>query len=149
MAYTVLPKENPARNNKHTQTVLPRREDGELIGPDLNWSIDWHPITRAWWDEWRRSELALILEPSDWQFLQDTAYIHHRSYNDTRASIAQVTAAMAEIRQRVAKFGATFEDRIKLRIRFAEATTAEAKAAAGPQVDKKIDYRALVESDDS
>jgi hypothetical protein len=149
MAYTVLPKENPARNNKHQSTVLERRTDDELIGPDLHWSIDWHPITKEWWDEWRRSEIAVILEPSDWKFLQDTALIHHRSYNDTRTSIAQVTAAMAEIRQRVAKFGATLEDRLKLRIKFAETTTAENKAAAGPAVDKKINYRALVQSDDS
>lgn len=149
MAYTVLPKENPQRNNKHTVTILDRRDDDELIGPDLHWSIDWHPKTREWWDTWRRTEIALLLEASDWEFLQDTALLHHRVYND-RSSIAQVTAAMAEIRQRVAKFGATFEDRLKLRIKFAETTTAEAKAANGPQVEKKVSYKALMEeSDDS
>lgn len=149
MAYTVLPKENPARNNKHTVTILDRRDDDELIGPDLHWSVDWHPKTREWWDTWRRTEIATLLEDSDWEFLQDTAFLHHRVYND-RSSIAQVTAAMAEIRQRVAKFGATFEDRLKLRIKFADTQVAENKAGNLPVGVKKVDYEALMEaSDDS
>lgn len=138
MAYTVLPKENPARRNKHDTTVLERREDTDLIGPDLHWTIDWHPKTREWWDMWRRSELAPAMEPSDWEFLSDTALLHHDVWNG-RISVAQKTNALAEIRQRVAKFGATLEDRIKLRIKFADANIKEDKAK--PIVNDKKDYR--------
>lgn len=128
MAFSqVTPKLNPARNNKHTELTLDRREK-TLIGPDLSWTIDWHPQTKAWWDTWRMSELAPMLEPSDWDFLQDTALIHHDVWNNTRMSVAQKTNALAEIRQRVGKFGATYEDRLKLRIRFADASLKEDKA---------------------
>lgn len=147
MAYTVLPKENPARNNKHTNTVLERRDDDELIGPELHWTIDWHPRTREWWDTWRRHEIAPFLEPTDWDFLQDTALMHHEIWNTPRMSFAQKTNGLAEIRQRVSKFGATFEDRLKLRIKFADAQTAENRAAAGPPVNKPVNYKALLEGD--
>jgi hypothetical protein len=148
MAYSqVIPKENPARQNKQVTTVLARRNDGELIGPELHWTVDWHPKTRDWWDSWRRHELAPVMEESDWEFLQDTAFLHHRAYTD-RTSIAQVTAAMAEIRQRVSKFGATFEDRLKLRIKFADTQIAEDKAANGPQVAKRVNYAALMDAEE-
>jgi hypothetical protein len=132
MAYTVLPKENPQRRNKHTELTLDRR-DGTLIGPELSWTIDWHPQTREWWDTWRRSEIAPMLENSDWDFLQDTALIHHDIWNNQRMSVAQKTNALAEIRQRVAKFGATYEDRLKLRIKFADASIKEDQA--NPLID--------------
>jgi hypothetical protein len=148
MAFTTLPKENPQRNNKHVVTILDRREDNELVGPDLHWSLDWHPKTREWWDTWRRTEIAVMLEPSDWEFLEDTALLHHETWNNKRASIAQKTAALAEIRQRVAKFGATFEDRLKLRIKFADVTIREDKAKAGPQVDKKVNYAELMQEEE-
>jgi hypothetical protein len=128
MARSIIPKENPARRNKHDSFVLERREDDDLLGPSLSWTIDWHPETKEWWEEIQRSELALILEPSDWRFLQDTALMHHHVWNNPRVSIAQMTAAMAEIRQRVAKYGATLEDRLKLRMKFADATTKEVEA---------------------
>lgn len=148
MARTVLPKENPARRNKHESFVLERRTDDNLMGPDLSWTIDWHPETKTWWEEIRRSELALILEPSDWRFLQDTALLHHDVWNTPKMSLAMKTNAMAEIRQRMSKFGATIEDRLKLRMKFADATTKEVKA----QVEAaKTNYRALLgaEDDDS
>lgn len=129
MAYSqVTPKANPARNNKHTELTLYRREDEALIGPELSWTIDWHPQTKEWWDTWRRSEIAPMLEPSDWDFLQDTALIHHDVWNAPKMSVAQKTNALAEIRQRVGKFGATYEDRLKLRIKFADASMKEDKA---------------------
>lgn len=151
MARTVVPKENPARRNKHDSFVLERRTDDELIGPDLSWTLDWHPETKKWWDEIRTSEMAFILEPSDWRFLQDTALMHHHIWNSKKMSIAQMTAAMAEIRQRVAKYGATLEDRLKLRIRFADAETKELKNER-EHYKTNQDYRALLEdegSDDS
>lgn len=148
MARTVIPKENPARRNKHQELTLDRRADDNLIGPDLTWTVDWHPATKEWWDDWRRSEIAPMLEKSDWNFLQDTAVLHHEVYNNKRASIAQKTAALGEIRQRVSKFGATYEDRLKLRIKFADASIKEDKA--NPVIEKRVDYKSLVEeSDDS
>lgn len=139
MVGRVIPKANPARNNKHVTLKLDRRDDDILIGPDLSWTIDWHPQTKAWWDTWRRSEMAPMMEPSDWDFLQDTALIHHDIWQNPKMSIAMKTNALAEIRQRVAKFGATYEDRLKLRITFADASIREDKA--NPIVSKRVDYK--------
>lgn len=122
----VLPKENPQRRNKHTELVLDRR-DGELIGPELSWTIDWHHKTRDWWDTWRRSDIAPMLEETDWEELENTALLHHNIWSN-KVSVAQMAAALAEIRQRVAKYGATYEDRLKLRITFADASIREDKA---------------------
>lgn len=127
MARTVIPKEDPARRNKHTELILDRR-DGSLIGPDLSWTIDWNHKTREWWDAWRRSAIAPMLEETDWEELENTALIHHNIWNNPKLSVAQMAAALAEIRQRVAKYGATYEDRLKLRIKFADASIREDQA---------------------
>ncbi len=124
----VIPKEDPARRNKHTELVLDRR-DGTLIGPELSWTIDWNHKTREWWDSWRRSAIAPMLEETDWEELENTALIHHNIWNNNgKLSVAQMAAALAEIRQRVAKYGATYEDRLKLRIKFADASIKEDQA---------------------
>lgn len=150
MAFTVLPKENPARRNKHDSIQIERRVDGEMIGPDLSWTIDWHPKTREWWDAWRRSPQAILFEETDWEELQSSALIHHAIWNNPKSSVAQISAGLAELRQRVAKFGATIEDRLKLRMKFAETTTAEARANQGPQIENRKSYKALLgETDDS
>ena len=93
--------------------------------------------------------MAPLLERTDWDFLEDTALLHHGVWNGGRVSIAQQTNALAEIRQRVAKFGATLEDRLKLRIKFADTQIVEGKVAKGPQVENKIDYKTLLEADDA
>lgn len=70
----------------------------------------WHPITRKWWDSWRESPQAqrMLTEP-DWLFLLDTALMHHQMWSNGRWDFA------AEVRLRVAKFGATPEDRARLK----------------------------------
>jgi hypothetical protein len=143
MAYTVLPKENPARRNKHDSITLERRTDDVLIGPDLSWTIDWHPKTRAWWDAWRRSPQALMFEETDWEELESAALIHHHIWNNPKISVAQLSAGLAELRQRVAKFGATYEDRLKLRMKFADASIKEDKA--NPIIEKRVNYKEMME----
>lgn len=77
--------------------------------------VEWHPRTVDWWDVWRRSELAKDFTESDWSFLIDTALMHHAMWSKGQWTLA------AEVRLRVAKFGATPEDRARLRITFADA----------------------------
>jgi hypothetical protein len=136
MARTVIPKEDPQRRNKHTELVLDRR-DGSLIGPELSWTIDWNHKTREWWDAWRRSAIAPMLEETDWEELENTALIHHNIWGNPKLSVAQMAAALAEIRQRVAKYGATYEDRLKLRIKFADASIKEDQANPLQQIKKQ------------
>lgn len=145
MAFTVLPKENPARNNKHTEITLPRRTDSDLIGPELSWTIDWNHKTREWWDTWRRSNQAIMFEATDWEELESAALLHHNIWNNSKISVAQLSAGLAELRQRVAKYGATYEDRLKLRMKFADATIKEASMASEA---KKVNYRKMFEGEE-
>ena len=67
---------------------------------------------------WRESPLSAEYTETDWSFLLDTAYMHALYWKgDHRVA--------AELRLRVAKFGATPEDRARLRIQFAVADTLE------------------------
>ncbi|MER7174209.1 hypothetical protein [Streptomyces mesophilus] len=103
------------------QTVL-RFEQAEP--PDLPWwpgeEGDWPERTRDWWQMWRASPQAEHFSSTDWDFLLDTALIHARLWSGE-------ASAAAELRLRVAKFGATPEDRSRLRMQFAQADEADAQ----------------------
>ncbi|MCS5487384.1 hypothetical protein NY588_09620 [Curtobacterium flaccumfaciens pv. beticola] len=71
---------------------------------------------------WATSPLSLDFTATDWSELRDTALIHARYWN------GDIKLA-AELRLRTAKFGATPEDRARLRITFAQADEAETKTA--------------------
>lgn len=74
----------------------------------------WPTVTRRWWKMWGESPLSAEYTETDWSFLLDTAYMHALYWKgDFRVA--------SELRLRVAKFGATPEDRARLRIQFAVA----------------------------
>lgn len=80
----------------------------------------WPPRTREWWQMWADSPLSAEFTATDWSELLDTAVLHARYWR------GDVKLA-AELRLRVAKFGATPEDRARLRIQFAQADDADDK----------------------
>lgn len=62
----------------------------------------WHPVTVRWWENFRRSpQAALMVTDVDWDFLLDTALIHHNMWKNGRWEFAN------EVRMRTAQFGAT------------------------------------------
>lgn len=96
--------------------------DDETRGPELPEGVlgvntktgelvQWHPMTLAWWDEWRRSPQAQNFTGTDWSFLIDTALMHHSFWEKGQWTLG------AEVRLRAAKFGATPEDRARLKIK--------------------------------
>ena len=86
--------------------------------PNLPDDVDWPEQTRAWWDMWAESPLSEHFMSTDWSFLLDTARLHAEFWQgDAKAA--------PELRLRVAKFGATPEDRARLRIQFAEANAGD------------------------
>ena len=87
--------------------------DGQLV------EFVWPARTREWWAMWGDSPLSAEFTSTDWSELLDTALLHARFWN------GQLSLA-SELRLRVAKFGATPEDRARLRITFAQADAAEA-----------------------
>jgi hypothetical protein len=89
--------------------VLAVEPDGETHGPELSESFEWPPATLTWWNTWRNSAQAQTFTDTDWSFLLDTAVLHAEFWLGNRA-------LAAELRLRAAKFGATPEDRARLRL---------------------------------
>lgn len=103
---------------------------------------DWHPQTMAWWEMWGESPLSAEFTANDWSELLDAARIHSGFWSgDMKLA--------AELRLRVAKFGATPEDRARLRITFAQADEAEDKrrTPAGSAKDRRGGLKALPDAD--
>lgn len=89
------------------QTVV--SDDDVIRGPALPAGMDWPDETQRWWSTWRTSPQAQSWTATDWDFLLDTALLHAQLWTG-HMSVA------AELRLRVAKFGATPEDRARLRL---------------------------------
>jgi hypothetical protein len=100
------------RNITPPPTVLPAVAD-DVYGPDLPAGYDWPTQTKRWWDTWRTCPQAMTLTDTDWDFLLDTALLHAELWSGN----GQVAS---ELRLRVAKFGATPEDRMRLRLQIGE-----------------------------
>lgn len=104
------PSDNAARQREMTHL----EPDGQQRGPDLPDDVlaegeQWHPATVRWWDTWRLSPQAQQFTDTDWRFLLDTALMHHTMWSKGRWEYA------GELRLRSAKFGATPEDRMRLK----------------------------------
>ncbi|KDN83463.1 hypothetical protein KCH_49450 [Kitasatospora cheerisanensis KCTC 2395] len=118
-----------ARRNKdlQPQTILrfERAEAPELPDFRINAGEDglvefvWPERTCEWWETWKASPQAEHFSSTDWEFLLDTALIHAKVWSGD-------ASAAPELRLRVAKFGATMEDRARLRMQFAQADQADA-----------------------
>lgn len=120
------PKPEHMRSKKSSQPVAlktieveaarqPALPDDLIIDGEFR---DWPEPTLRWWKTWGESPLTDSFTATDWDFMLDTALIHARFWlGDARQA--------AELRQRMAKVGATPEDRARLRIQFASADESE------------------------
>lgn len=95
-------------------------EDDEVRGPDLPGGIEWPLPTLAWWETWRRAPQTQAFAQTDWDFLVDTALLHARFWKGDEK-------VAGELRLRVAKFGATVEDRARLRMQIGDPKAERAK----------------------
>lgn len=97
----------------------------------------WPSATKRWWEMWSRSPLTNDFTENDWSELLDTALVHARHWSgDPKAA--------AELRIRAAKFGATPEDRARLKIVFAQADEADEKRRTSkPGADRRGPYGGL------
>lgn len=96
--------------------------DGQAHGPELPEAVDWPDATRDWWETWRTCAQASTFTDTDWAFLLDTAVLH-MAFWDGDHSVA------AELRLRAAKFGATPEDRARLKLSIGKPAGKAAPAA--------------------
>lgn len=95
------------RNLDIVQTEMITQDD-VIRGPELPETFEWHSRTEIWWDTWRNSAQSITFTDTDWDFLIDTALLHTKFWNGENVG--------AELRLRVSKFGATPEDRLRLRL---------------------------------
>lgn len=99
---------------------------GELVSRRFAWPAR----TREWWQMWADSPLSADFTSTDWSELLDTAILHARLWSgDHRVA--------PELRLRTAKYGATPEDRARLRIQFAQADEADQKRTKPAQSSRK------------
>lgn len=126
------PKDSHARARdtaRRKAAVVIVQSDGQIHGPELPEGIDWPDATRDWWGTWRSAPQAQAFTDTDWSFLLDTAILHMEFWDGDR-SVA------GELRLRAAKFGATPEDRARLKMTVGEpekggkAPRGQGKAAA-------------------
>lgn len=113
-----------ARTNKDDKPQIVLGRFVPMCAPPLPDDIDWHPRTRNWWELWGASSQAETFTATDWSFLLDTALMHHAMWSKGQWTLA------AEVRLRVAKFGATPEDRARLRMVYADADEKDSKRAS-------------------
>lgn len=118
MALRVIAAE-PAQQPELPEFDVQVEVDGELVSQ----SFAWPTRTREWWKMWADSPLSDDFTSTDWSELLDTALLHARFWTGDH-KVAN------ELRLRVAKFGATPEDRARLRIQFAQADEADEKRTA-------------------
>ncbi len=101
----------------------------------------WPAATKRWWANWGAEPMAKRFRTTDWDFLMDTALIHSRVWGDGDLSM------MGELRLRVAKMGATAEDRARLKITYApedDDTPQQPNPAAGDGDDDYAGFPRLV-----
>lgn len=128
---------DPARRARRNADPAPtlRLQFQSCDPPELPKVYPWHPETLAWWRTWQNSPMAEIMGPTDWSFLLDTALMHHAMWEKGQWTLA------AEVRLRVAKFGATPEDRLRLRIQWADADRADIDRPQGVPVPDRASKR--------
>jgi hypothetical protein len=110
------PADRKRRRNADPDPDTVVSHDDELRGFELPEGVlpgdeEWHPRTLAWWSTWRRSPQAKTFIATDWDALLDTALLHHVMWTKGRWEFA------GEVRLRAAKFGATPEDRMRLKMK--------------------------------
>lgn len=132
------PETRRRRNVTAPMTVVVA--DGKIYGPDLPDSFDWPAATVTWWSTWRESAQAKTFTDTDWSFLLDTAVLHAEFWLGDR-SVA------AELRLRAAKFGATPEDRARLKIEIGEPPAAAPRARSKGRRERLL--KAVGDQDDA
>lgn len=94
--------------------------------------IKWPEQTLTWWAHWKESVLTSGFTEHDWDYLLDTAVYHAKHW------LGLDSKAGAELRQRLAKFGVTPEDRAKLRIVLVDAENKEEMQEKYGRLNEKV-----------
>lgn len=130
------PKAKRSRD-RDTPELDELKVEGVLYGEPLPDGVlpdgeSWHPQTVKWWDSLRRFPLLKTEPEIGWQFLIDTALMHHTMWTKGRWEFA------SELRLRVAKYGATPEDRMRLKIKVETPSSPAPSGETAPNGSPKV-----------
>lgn len=134
------PKENAVRRNvhPHAQKLSPGSTEGRSLPPGIGIKT---AGAKRFWKTWATSPQAGNWAETDWSELEITVKLVDAFYQgDTKLA--------GEIRQRVAKWGATVEDRARLRMSIEDDQDQAADTAAPETTPTDLDeelYRLLNE----
>lgn len=126
MAKGVPPKPPEKRARRNAEVPMVELGDAPARPPNLPNASKFSARTRAWYAVWKNSRQAGQFVDTDWQRLHMLAYVVEQYFASPNPS------TLAEIRREEAAFGATPEDRLRLRWRFAANRTAEERAEPKP-----------------
>lgn len=107
---------NGQQNVKVIEHVPARQPD---LPPHMPGGDEWPQATRDWWQALGDYPLSAEWSMVEWLYHLDTAICHGRLWSGGGTVFA------SELRLRLAKIGATAEDRARLRIAFAQADAAD------------------------
>lgn len=113
------PDDERTRRNAPLHSKTNVQWDGITRGPELPEDHQWSKRTREWWDTWRNSPQSMVMTATDWEVMLETALLHTQlwePWNGKAMGAVSITQLASEVRRRVAAYGATFEDRLKLRM---------------------------------
>src|SRR5690348_16896166 len=111
-----LPKPG-ARHPENTLGMKVVRTDGIRRGPALPDDRIWCEKTLEWYEQWRVSPLAQLFTDQDWDVLQTAANLHDRLWDSSNILKPNEAAVLSkEIDRKTANLGATYGDRLRLRI---------------------------------
>lgn len=129
---------DPRKRARANKDPIPTRivevdgiEPPELPDDLLPGGDEWHPATMRWWRTWCESPLAADLPAVDWAEFELLAVLHHEFMRKRTFTLA------SELRLRIAKFGATPEDRARLRIQIADADARDARRPQAPPASRE------------
>lgn len=132
---------------------VPVNWDGVQRGPELPehpMGVEWCEHTKRWWNTWRNSPQSMVMLDSDWELMMETAVLHDMLWNPYRknAGAVSMTQLASEIRRRVAAYGASFEDRVKLRMEIkTPEMLAREDAMALDEARSLVNYEKLLQED--
>jgi len=122
------------KQKDHTAQTVLRPES--VKAPPLPRRYGKIPEVARWWKTWVSSPQADVFGSTDWQFLLDTLPLV-AAYYEGNLKVA------AELRLRMASYGATPADRARLRMTFAQADQADARRPADGSSDARSRYGTL------
>jgi hypothetical protein len=153
------PDDERNRRNPPIYKTVPVQWDGIVRGPELpkDVGVNWCPRTREWWEKWRCSPQGMVMHATDWEHMLETALLHNELWSpkivlDSNGNLVQVSKTAAEmkglateIRSRVAAFGCTYEDRLKLRIEIrTPQSEADRQAEIASAAEEAINYAEML-----